>query len=137
LKGALDRQFISSTNELIARFRDLEAMDLWALHEKQRDVDAATRELEALQKQLSDAQAAYPGAQSLDQLRQSVVQKLSTALIEFSRTENREKLSSDGLGVIKELKAQFEGLSRLDSIPLIARPDYNEAKSAACTAGIG
>jgi hypothetical protein len=129
--GAFDEPFITSANELIDRLHELQSVDLWALPQKRDDVATATRKLESLQDEVSDARAKYDRAQRLDDARRSIMQKLSKILSEFSRPEDRDKLSTDGLRVVSDLGAQFEALSRFDTIGLIARPDYSKTSAAA------
>jgi hypothetical protein len=131
LKAAFDEQFVMAVNKLIDRFRELESVELWAIREKQEDILAATRKLQELQQQISEAQARYDEARTLDDVRQSVLQRAATIYGEFSRSANREKLSTDGVQVIADLKSELDALAGLDEKPLLARPDYRETLTAA------
>jgi hypothetical protein len=57
LKKAFDVEFVNSSKELISRFRELESIDVWVLHTRQDDVDAAVRKLGELQNRVSDIKA--------------------------------------------------------------------------------
>ena len=132
LGPAFDEQFAKSTNELIDRFRELENIELWAIPERQEDITAATRKLEELQQQIPEAQARYDQAKRLDERRQSVIERLSVGLREFSQPENRDRLSTDGVRIaIDEVRSELDVLSELDGKPLLARSDYRETLSAA------
>ena len=132
LRPAFDEQFAKSTNELIDRFRELENIELWAIPERQEDITAATRKLEELQQQIPEAQARYDQAKRLDERRQSVIERLSVGLREFSQPENRDRLSTDGVRIaIDEVRSELDVLSELDGKPLLARSDYRETLSAA------
>jgi hypothetical protein len=132
LRPAFDEQFAKSTNELIDRFRKLENIELWAIPERQEDIAAATRKLEALQQQISEVQTRYDKVKRLDERRQSVMQGLSAALREFSRPEIRDKLSTDGVRIaVDEPKSQLDVLAGLDAKPLLSRPDYGETLASA------
>jgi hypothetical protein len=60
------------------------------------------------------------------------MQKLSAASLEFSQPESRKRLSTDGVRIATDdVKSSLESLSKLDDIPLLSRPDYSAALTAA------
>jgi hypothetical protein len=132
LRPAFDDQFAKSVNELIDRIRGLESIDLSAVRTKREDISAVSRKLTELQQQVSDAQSRFDQAKKIDDERQSVMQRLAAASQEFSRPENRKRLSRDGVRVATDgVKSTLETLSKLDGIPLLSRPDYSASLIAA------
>jgi hypothetical protein len=92
----LTRGFIGTANELINRFRELESLDLLSIREKQREVDAATRELADLQKRVSEAQLKYDRAKRLDDVRHATTLKIAATLAQFAEPEFADKLGNSG-----------------------------------------
>ena len=130
LKGAFDKEFTNSANELIDRFRELERMDLWIIPQRQEDIDAANWKLAILQNQVSDAEARYDRAKRLDSIRQATLQRTAAVLSELAQPEIRGKLGNDGLALIASLTKYQDTLSSFDIVRLINRPDYSDALSS-------
>ena len=77
LKPAFDEQFVQSVNDLIHRFDELETTELSLLRDRQQDIAGATRQLDELQRRISDAQARYDQATSQSAHITTYQQKLS------------------------------------------------------------
>jgi hypothetical protein len=131
LKGAFDKDFVNSTDELIAQFSDLESRDLSSIHQAQEDIDTARRKLAVVQNQVLDAEARYDRAKGLDGRRQAIMQKIARALSELEQPEIRSKLGNDGVAVIEGLKSCQAALQGFDGVRLIDRIDYSDTLAAA------
>jgi len=131
LKPAFDDQFANSAKQLIEKIRELTSLNLESIRDNHEEVATAKVKLEFLQKQVSEAQAKYDRAKTLDQLRLKVLQNASTTLNEFARPDYRNKLSADGVSVVTKLQREADALLELDTTPLVIRQDYTDAVTAA------
>jgi hypothetical protein len=131
LNAAFGGGFTTAVKDLMSSLRELQSIDLWAIRDKQEDISVVARRLAALQQQVSEARARFDRAKTLDQMRRSAMLKLSDAVRQFSRPENRARLSPGGVATVTDLQTLFDTLSKLDNVPLIVRPDYSETLAAA------
>ena len=130
-KGLFDEEFRNSAGDLINLFSELASNDLGVIQQKKEEIDVAKRKLAVLRDQVSDAEARYDRAKTLDSTRQATLQKISQALSEFGQPELRGKLGSDGIDVISSLTRYRETLTSMDSVRLASRNDYSETLLAA------
>ena len=87
LKPAFDEQFVQSVNDLIHRFDELETTELSLLRDRQQDIAGATRQLDELQRRISDAQARYDQATSQSAHITTYQQRLSDIAISIQHED--------------------------------------------------
>ena len=131
LKGLFDEQFVKSATAVINRFAEFKSLDLWVLRDRQRELLATEQELDELEQRVAAAQAKYDRAAALDDKRRSILERSGKTLAYFSPPDVQGKLSGEGNALLKNLKARRDELSRLGTLRIIERPDYNETMAGA------